>query len=51
MSFRFLRSQVFFQKLEKKKYILFCDTGPHFRNAQILHYFFNEIASEGIQVK
>ena len=47
---RLLREQDFFKKLDKKKYIVWTDTGPHFRCSEFLYYLFNELALEKIEV-
>ncbi len=46
----FLRSNDFFKKIDQKKYIIWVDTGSHFRCGEFLHYLFNELALENIQV-
>ena len=47
---RFLRKQPFFQKIDKKKYNFWADTGTHFRCAELNHYYFEELALEEINV-
>ena len=47
-AFRFLRTQDFFKKIEKKKYKLWTDCGGHFRNKTLAHYFFKELKNENI---
>jgi hypothetical protein len=47
---RFLRKQSFFKEIEKSSYILWCDTGKHFRCAELAHYFLDELAKEKINV-
>ena len=39
-----------FQKLDKKKYIIWTDTGNHFRCAEFMHFLFVELASLRIEV-
>ncbi len=48
--FRFLRIQSFFKEIEKSSYILWCDTGKHFKCAELAHYFLDELAKEKINV-
>ncbi|CAF0871784.1 unnamed protein product, partial [Brachionus calyciflorus] len=39
-----------FKAIEQKKYIIWADTGSHFRCAELIHYLFNELAREQIRV-
>ena len=39
-----------FQQLDQNKYIVWTDTGPHFRCAELMHYLFKELAETKIQV-
>lgn len=49
--FRFLRKQKFFEKIEKKNYIVWSDCGKHFRNQTFCGYLFNELAKQKIHGK
>ncbi|CAF0729553.1 unnamed protein product [Brachionus calyciflorus] len=46
----FLRNQDAFKQIDQNKYIVWADTGTHFRCAEVLHYFFQELPQEGIKV-
>ncbi len=35
---------------EKKNYLIWTDTGSHFRCGELYYYLFNELAHEGIKV-
>ncbi len=50
LSIRFLRKLPCFKDLDKKSYIVWCDTGSHFRCSELLHYLFFELASQNIIV-
>ena len=39
-----------FKALDKKKYIIWSDVGPHFRSGEFLHYLFRELALCQIEV-
>lgn len=39
-----------FKAVEQKKYIVWTDTGTHFRCAELIHYLFDELAREQIRV-
>lgn len=39
-----------FKEIEKKSYIVWCDTGTHFRCFEVLHYLFKELADLEIKV-
>ena len=39
-----------FKKFTQKKFIVWADTGPHFRCKELMHYFFKELADEKIQI-
>jgi hypothetical protein len=41
--FRFLRKQPFFEKIDTRSYIIWCDCGTHFRSAEIINYFLVEL--------
>ena len=45
-----MRQLDIFKCVERSTYKIFCDTGPHFRNAEFLHYLFNELAGQKIKV-
>ena len=45
-----MRQLEIFQNIEKKKYIVWTDTGNHFRCAELMHFLFVELASVGIEV-
>ena len=49
-AFKFLRNQDFYKKIEKdkKKIHMFSDVGTHFRNKTLTHYFFRDLAEEGL---
>lgn len=47
---KFLREQQFFKDIDKFKYCVWCDTGPHFRNSTIAYYFFKELVNEPIPI-
>ena len=49
-AFKFLRQQEFFKKIEKKKLIIWSDTGPHFRCSEVVDYFMNQLSQEKISV-
>ncbi|CAF0975069.1 unnamed protein product [Brachionus calyciflorus] len=49
-NFRFVRKLPEFKRIEKKKYIIWADTGTHFRCSEVLHYLFEELFVENIQV-
>lgn len=53
--FRFLRQQAFFKEIDKrdriKEYIVWADTGRHFRNNTVAGYLFQELSQEGIKGK
>jgi len=50
--FRFMRKQPFFDKLKNKnKLILWCDSGTHFKNKELMHYLFVELKAEGVRVE
>ncbi|CAF0809146.1 unnamed protein product [Brachionus calyciflorus] len=48
--FRFLRQLEEFKEIEQNKYLIWADTGSHFRSAEILSYLFVELSNEKIQV-
>ena len=51
-SFEFLRTQEFFKKLfDKKNFIIWSDTGTHFRNNQFVNYLFFELKKYEISVE
>jgi hypothetical protein len=41
---RFIREQDSFKIIDKKNYTIISDCGSHFRNKEIVHYFFSELA-------
>jgi hypothetical protein len=45
---RMLRKQDFFKQVEKKNYVVWFDTGKHFRNNEVLGYFLSELKEENI---
>ncbi len=47
---RFLRKLNWFKSLDKKCYIIWSDTGSHFRCSQLYFYLFNDLAKERIMV-
>ncbi|RNA02663.1 ubiquitin carboxyl-terminal hydrolase 7 [Brachionus plicatilis] len=47
---RFLRNLDVFKKIETKKYIIWADTGTHFRCSEVIHYLFQELSREKIKV-
>ena len=47
---RFLRNQEFFQKFSQKKWIVWADSGNHFRCSEVMSYLFIELARESIRV-
>ncbi|CAF1001902.1 unnamed protein product, partial [Brachionus calyciflorus] len=47
-AFKFLRQQEFFKKIEKKKLIIWSDTGPHFRCSEVVDYFMDQLSQEKI---
>lgn len=47
---RLLRRQQFFKKIDKKSYFFWSDVGTHFKNNQLAHYCFIELAEEAIMV-
>ncbi len=49
-AFRYLRTREFFKKIDTFNYVIWCDCGTHFRNSQILSYFFSELRSQNIKV-
>ena len=46
--FRILREQQFFKIVDQFNYIIWCDTGKHFRNYKIAGYLFEELKQENI---
>ncbi len=46
--FRLLREQPFFKEIDKKEYIVWCDTGKHFRNNEMLGFLLLELAQQQI---
>ena len=50
-SFEFIRLKEFFKNIEKNRYIIWADTGSHFRNNELVHYFFTELAQSNIRVE
>ncbi len=50
MNIRFLRNLPCFRELDRNNYIVWCDTGSHFRCFEFLHYLFSELASSKIKV-
>jgi hypothetical protein len=46
--FRILRKQEFFKRIEKNNFIVWTDCGKHFRNREIMGYFFIELRNIGI---
>jgi hypothetical protein len=48
--FRLLRSENFFKKIDKLKYIIWVDCGPHFRCAEFCQYLFDELLELNINV-
>ena len=47
-----MRSHKFFKTLfGKKKFIIWTDTGTHFRNNQFVNYLFNELKKDNILVE
>ncbi|CAF0988080.1 unnamed protein product [Brachionus calyciflorus] len=48
--FRFLRELEEFKTVETNKYLVWTDTGTHFRWAELIYYLFKELADEKIQV-
>jgi hypothetical protein len=50
MFLRFLREQTFFKEIDKKKYLIFCDGGPHFRANEFIFFCFEELFRENILV-
>jgi hypothetical protein len=47
--FRLLREQEFFKKIDLKSYIIWADTGTHFRNNELTSYLFKELAELDIE--
>lgn len=45
-----MRSKEFFKKIDRKKYIIWCDTGSHFRCSEVVCFFLNELKKEKIDV-
>jgi hypothetical protein len=45
-----MRKQQFFKEIDKPSYIIWTDTGKHFRCAELAHYFLVELAEEKILV-
>jgi hypothetical protein len=45
-----MRALPCFKKLDKKSYIVWSDTGPHFRCSEFMHYLFVELAQLKIKV-
>ena len=43
---RVLREQEFFQQIDKNEYIVWSDTGKHFRNNEVMGYFLRELAEQ-----
>ena len=43
-----LRQQEFFKKIDTKDYIIWCDTGKHFRNNEVMGFLFIELAKQQI---
>ncbi|RMZ94650.1 hypothetical protein BpHYR1_007679, partial [Brachionus plicatilis] len=39
-----------FKKIERKKYIIWADTGTHFRCSELIDYLFQELSKENIKV-
>jgi hypothetical protein len=46
--FRVLREQQFFKDIEKNHYVVWCDTGKHFRNNELMAYLMLDLAQEKI---
>jgi hypothetical protein len=41
----------FFRKLKNnKKLIFWCDSGTHFKNSELMHYFFVDLKNDGVKV-
>ncbi|RNA12862.1 hypothetical protein BpHYR1_013257, partial [Brachionus plicatilis] len=49
-NFRFLKNLDVFKKIERKKYIIWADTGTHFRCSELIDYLFQELSKENIKV-
>lgn len=49
--FRILRQQQFFKDIDQLNYIVWCDTGKHFRNYEMTGYLFEELKQENIHGK
>ena len=47
--FRMLRQQEFFKKIEKNNYIIWSDTGTHFRCNEVVTYLLIELAQLNIK--
>jgi hypothetical protein len=43
-----LREQQFFKDIEEKNYIIWSDTGKHFRNNEFLAYLLKELAEQDV---
>jgi hypothetical protein len=48
--FRHLRTLDIFKAIDKPNYTVWCDTGSNLRSIAMAHYYFNELADEGIAV-
>ena len=48
--FRLLRQKDFFKKIDTKNYLIWADTGTHFRCKELAHYFFSELLEKNIKV-
>jgi len=47
---RYLRELECFKAVDKSKYIVWTDTGSHFRNSEFMHYLFKELFEQKISV-
>ena len=45
-----MRNLECFKQVDQKDYIIWSDTGSHFRCAEFIHYLFKELADKGITV-
>jgi len=47
---RYLRDLECFKSADRKKYIVWTDTGAHFRNSEFMHYLFKELFNQKVSV-
>lgn len=49
-AFKFLLKQEFFKNINKKKYVIWADTGTHFRCSQVVDFFLTILLTKMFQL-